>query len=59
LEEVGAPEPRVGLGDPVELMTLAAGEVTGVLPECVTRFGEVLRVARETLTRDDLVLAPD
>ena len=34
-EEVGAPQAWVGLGDPVELAALPAGEVAGVLPECV------------------------
>ena len=31
-EEVGAPQSRVGLGDPVELGALTTGEITGVLP---------------------------
>ena len=44
-EEVRAPQPRVGLGDPVELMALPAGEIAGVLPQRVARFGDVLRVA--------------
>ena len=35
LEEVGAMEPRVDLGDPVELGALVVGEITRVLPECV------------------------
>ena len=34
-EQVGAPELRVGLGDPVELVALPVGEVVGVLPEGV------------------------
>ncbi len=44
-EEVGAPQPRVGLGDPVELVALAAGEVAGVLPERVAGRWSVLGVA--------------
>ncbi len=39
------PQARVGLGDPVELRALTAGEITGVLPQRVARFGDVLRVA--------------
>ena len=35
LEEVGAVEPRVGLGDPRQLHLLAIGEVLRVLPQCV------------------------
>src|SRR5439155_4804549 len=35
LEQVGAPESRVGLGDPVELVALSVREVLGVLPEGV------------------------
>ena len=31
-EEVRAPQPRVGLGDPVELGALPAGEIAGVFP---------------------------
>ena len=49
-EEVRAPQPRVGLGDPVELMALTAGEITRVLPQRVARLGDVLCVAgRATL----------
>ena len=44
-EEVRAPRARVGFGDPVELVALAASEITGVLPQRVARFGDVLRVA--------------
>jgi len=46
LEEIGAPQPLVGLGDPVELVALAAGEVTGVLPQRIASLGNVLGVAR-------------
>ena len=44
-EEIGAPESRVGLGDPVELVALPAGEVTGVLPQRVAGLGDVFGVA--------------
>src|SRR5437667_9099782 len=44
-EEVGAPEPRAGLGDPVELVALPAGEITGVLPQRIAGLGDSLRVA--------------
>src|SRR5207244_1331947 len=54
-EEIGAPQPLVGLGDPVELVALAASEVAGVLPERIASPGNVFGVAGRTrMTAADL-----
>ena len=64
-EQVGAPQSRVGLGDPVELGALTAGEIAGVLPQRVARFGDVFARRRSSVLgvrgrdrgwRDDLWL---
>ena len=47
-EEVGAPQSRVGLGDPVELVALTAGEVAGVLPQRVAGLCDVLARRRSS-----------
>ena len=49
-EQVGAPQPGIGLGDPVQLVALVVGEVLGVLPQRVAgsleRSGTLVRLAR-------------
>ena len=49
-EEVAAVETRVGLGDPVELVALAVGEVLGVLPQRVAGVLERSRVTGRVAT---------
>ena len=44
-EEVGPPQFGVGLGDPVELLTLPSVEIVRVFPQGVTRSGDLSGVA--------------
>src|SRR4051794_15521141 len=48
-EEIRTPQSWGGLRDPVELVALAAGEVTRVLPKRVAGLRDVLGVARRAV----------
>ena len=43
-EQVGPPQPRVGLGDPIELVSLSDAEITGVLPQRIAGAGDALGI---------------